>query len=347
MPRIQLLKEPGYIYDLNFIFCLKFNKELYISSFKDDVKEVISKHYRGVSALFNDIPDDLYVFFHAIETGYAFFPSCYFNPYKNYFPTTYNFNFLQKELSDHNKLIHNLIKFYFPEINDETVEECASSLNQVFSLIKDSKYSDGEKNKLYEFFIDPTRYIQLLQYELMRKEFLLSHYYQENYQKIIDIYNKITYESLRDQLGFFQEIHSEKTEESMYVSFCLLNKFCIAVWFLEDAFLSLLGGDYTTVLEATKGIDHEPDLYEFGTTIGEESRVKILNFLTERDEVTCKDLEKEFSFSGSTAYHHITIMAKTGLVKTRGVGKTIFYSLNKRYVTNMIHVLNKLLSKKG
>ena len=55
----------------------------------------------------------------------------------------------------------------------------------------------------------------------------------------------------------------------------------------------------------------------------------------ERKEVTCKDLEKTFNFSGSTAYHHITILTKIGAVKIRNEGKTIFYSLNRKYFDMM------------
>ena len=97
----------------------------------------------------------------------------------------------------------------------------------------------------------------------------------------------------------------------------------------------------------SKDQSEEPDLCSLGTALCEESRIKILNFLLEREEVTCKDLEKEFSFSGSTAYHHINIMAKSGLVKTRNEGKTILYSINAKYIRNIIGVFNNFLKKKG
>ena len=296
---------------------------------------------------FDDIPDDLYVFFHANETGRAFLPTFYFDPYKNQFATTYNFKYLQKELSDQDRLIRNLIKFYFYDFDDDEVERCASSLNHVFSAVKNSEYSEEEKNKLYEFFIDPSRYIQLLQYELMQKEFMLSEYYKDSYQKIIDLYNQTTFESLCLQLSDFEDLIIDNNTEILYVSYCLLNKFCISVCFLENSFLPLLGCEYMSILGYAKDRDRDPELFSFGTALCEESRVKILNFLIEREEVTCKDLEKEFSFSGSTAYHHITIMTKAGLVKTRNEGKTILYSLNRQYVTDIINVLNKILNKRG
>lgn len=349
MNKIQLLKEPGYIYDLYFIFYLKFNTQLYIDSFpSSSKKEENAERVKEILNRFNDIPEDLYVFFHAIKTGRTCLPSRYFVSYKNLFPTTYNFKFLQKELSDHGKLIRNVIRFYFHELDDETVEQCASSLNKIFPYIKSSDYSDEEKARLYEFFLEPEPYIQTLQYELMSKEFMLSEYYRDNYQKILDIYNQTTYELLCEQMeGIEIEYDTFNTSDQvMYTSYCLLNRFCISFYFLDSGCLSLLGYDYINHLDLVKEGCKEIDLCSLGTALCEESRVKILNFLLERGEATCKDLEKEFSFSGSTAYHHITIMTKAGLIKIRNRGKTILYSLNEKYINSIINTFTKFLNKK-
>ena len=349
MNKIQLLKEPGYIYDLNFIFCLKFNTQLYIDTLpNDNKKEENVKYFKEILNRFDDIPNDLYIFFHALNSGRAFLPSCYFDSKKSKFTTTYNFKYLQTELSDQNKLIRKLIKFYFYEFDDSTVERCATSLNEICYYIKNSDYSDEEKTKLYEFFLDPTTYVQTLQYELIAKDFMLSEYYKDNYQKIIEIYNKTTYELLCDQMKGLQDLSFLKeSEQILYTSFCLLNKFCINFYLLDNGCISLFGYDYINMLSFVKDQSKEPDLCSLGTALCEESRIKILKFLLEREEVTCKDLEKEFSFSGSTAYHHINIMTKSGLIKTRNEGKTILYSLNEKYISNIISVFNKFLKKKG
>lgn len=349
MNKIQLLKEPGYIYDLNFIFCLKFNEKLYIEDLpKEYKKELALEHFNDISTRFQEIPDDLYVFFHANDAGRAFLPTFYFNPYSQLFATTYNFKFLLNELSDNDRLIRNLIKFYFHDLNNEEIERCANSLQTIFSHIKNSDHTEGTKNKLYEFFIAPTRYIQLLQYELIQKEVLLSEYYKDNYQKIIELYNQTTVESLQDALKDCRNIDIKDDTIITYIpiSYCLLNNLCISVWFLKDAFLPLLGCDYTSLLKHTKS-NSNPNLYGLGMALCEKSRVQILDFLVERQEITRKDLEKAFNFSGSTAYHHLIIMTRAGLVKTRNEGKTVLYSLNKKYVANIINTFNTLLKKKG
>lgn len=80
------------------------------------------------------------------------------------------------------------------------------------------------------------------------------------------------------------------------------------------------------------------------SALSETSRVQILELLSVRDEVTCKDLEKVFNFSGSTAYHHITLLTRVGAVKIRNVGKTIYYSLNRKYFDTMRNALEKFSS---
>ena len=82
-----------------------------------------------------------------------------------------------------------------------------------------------------------------------------------------------------------------------------------------------------------------PNLEDMCNTLSETSRMQILKLLLQRKELTCKDLEKIFNFSGSTAYHHITLLSKSGAVKIRTEGKTIYYSLNRIYFDMMIEQL--------
>jgi len=348
MPDMKLLKEPGYIYDLMYIFCHKFNSKIYIENIPDNEnKESYVKKLNNTLASFGEVPDDLYVFFHALESKSAFLPTYYFYPYQNNFLDTYDFKFLQKELLNKDKLIRNLIKFYFYEFDEETVDQCEASLGFLFSCIKKSGYTEEEKNRLYEFFMDPEPYIQQLQYELMAKEVKLSEYYKDNYQKIIDIYNQTTFEELNQQLKNFEDINISNKDNLSGITYCLLNKYCMYFCNLKDGILPILGYDYNIFIRCYKEGNQEINLMDFGTALGDESRVKIFKFILEKGEIICKDLEKEFSFSGSTAYHHITIMTKSGIVKTRSEGKTILYSINKKYIAEVIGMLNKILNKKG
>ena len=106
----------------------------------------------------------------------------------------------------------------------------------------------------------------------------------------------------------------------------------------------MLGHDYLEILdEAIKNNPNHP-LQDLCYALGEESRVQILDLLLTRSEVTCKDLERIFNFSGSTAYHHLTLLVRVGAVKIRNEGKTIYYSLNRKYFDMMSTMMKKYTS---
>ena len=347
MTKIKLLKEPGFIYDLIFLFYLKFNTKQCIKKLENseqDSEDV--RFFNDILEQFSEIPEDLYVFFHALDNDRCFIASCYFNQYQDRFTSTYDFKFLQNELSDKERLIRNLVKFYFHDITDEELESCMKSNIRLFSHIKQSDYSVEEKSRLYEFIINPEPYIQTIQFELMSKNFLLSQYYEKNYQKILEIFNQTTFDTLTEQVKDVRDLSFLKqSNQCLYVSYCLANRYCLNLFFTQEGALYLLGYKYLSTLKIIKDQKKDVELQGLGSALCEESRVKILELLLEREEVTCKDLEKLFSFSGSTAYHHMTMMVKNGLVKTRNEGKTIFYSINNAYFSAVIGVLSKFANR--
>ena len=190
MPQIQLLKEPGYVYDLNFIFYLKFNLKRVLDKLPDEVERAEAvKFYEDILARFADVPDNLYVFYHAGDNDRCFMTMHYIAVYSEKFTSDFNVKFLLHELNDQARLIRNLLRFYLYDLSEEEIETCIQSQVHLFSRIKDSGYSDTVKSRLYEFFVDPGPYIQSLQYELMHKDVLLDEYYKENYQKILNLLN--------------------------------------------------------------------------------------------------------------------------------------------------------------
>ena len=346
MTRLKLLRDPGFIYDLNFIFCLKFNKKEYISQLPSDkTKTGKIKNFDEVEKHFGDISDELYVFYHSIENGRTFVPKYYFEPYQDRFATDYNFDFMMKELSDREKLIRNLIKFYFYNLSEEEIEKCAASLKEISSRIKSSEYSDEEKRRLYEFFIDPTPCINRLYYELIEKEIKLENYYKEHYQKVIDLYNNTTFENLCKQFKDIRGLYFLKeNNEEAYISYCLLNISLVCLSYIDTGALTLLGIKYIEEIASIVEDQLNDGLCNFGISIGDESREKIFKFIFDRSEITAKDLEREFNFSGSTSYHHITLMTRIGLLKTRNEGKTVLYSVNKSYLKKITNYFIKILN---
>ena len=333
MPNIKVLKDPGFLYDLNYLFYAKFNTQLCVDSLADETKkEAYNKYLKETLKYFGDISNDLYVFYHAIKNGRCFITTYYINPYKDHFSTDFNFKFFKNLLSDTDGMLRNLIRFYLYDLSEEALEECLSSTEKLFSYIKASKYTSEEKSKLYEFFINPSPYFQTLQYELIEKEFLLSAYYKENYEIILEAHNETTFEVLCENVKDLDNLTFLKDDNQvLYTSFCLLNKYFMKLSFVSEGAIYLLGYDYVSIISALVKTEKKQPLEVICSALSETSRVQILDLLLERKEVTCKDLEKHFNFSGSTAYHHISLLTKAGAVKVRNEGKTIYYSIDRKY----------------
>ncbi|MBQ9121121.1 MAG: helix-turn-helix transcriptional regulator, partial [Clostridia bacterium] len=205
-----------------------------------------------------------------------------------------------------------------------------------------SRYQGNDKSMLYEFFLDPTPYIETLRYTLMEKELLLSCFHKENYDKILEAHNNTTYEILCEPIKETISLKLFNDIKTFYTSYCLLNKCCMKFSFILDGVLYFLGCDYATILEELKNRDlEEPSLEALCFALGEESRMRIAEVLLAKGEATCKDVEMEFQFSGSTAYHHLSILVRAGVVKIRTAGKTIYYSINKEHFKVMGKALKK------
>ena len=99
MPNIKVLKDPGFLSDLNYLFFAKFNTQLCVDSFDgESKKEAYKKYLIDTLQHFGDIPDDLYVFYHAKKNGRCFMTTFYIKPYREHFSTDFNFKFFNTKL---------------------------------------------------------------------------------------------------------------------------------------------------------------------------------------------------------------------------------------------------------
>ena len=217
----------------------------------------------------------------------------------------------------------------------------------MLDFIKASAYSDTVKTHLYEFFFDPIPYIQKLQFELMTQSVKLTAYYEKHHRIILDTFADLSYEKFTEQLdGFWDVTCLDAVDQTIYLSCCLINKILIKINNLENGAIAFLGYDYVSSIKQLKSSNTRPSANSLGIVLQEESRVKMLDLLLERGEMTCKDMEKAFNFSGSTAYHHLTIMLRHGAIKGRNQGKTVLYSINKSFFDNARIVISQYSSKK-
>ncbi len=349
MSRVKLMKNPGYMEDLCFIFFLYFNKEYCKKNFssntinaEDKSEEEKANYFDEILKQFEPISEELFVFFHALTNGRCFFTSRYFDKYAERFVVDYDINLIHEAILDQESLLKNIIEYYFYYLTEEEISRCIESKKDVYEVIKNSDYTDSEKLRLYELFINPSFYIQKLQYELTVKDMILSEYYEKNYSRILDAYNSLNIEDVITQLTPYSTINlDEKENKNLYVTFCLLNTEHINIVNLEKSYVFILGDAYVGGIQAVKKTKKVIKLYEFGSAISELNRVNILDFMLEKGEVSCKDLEQRFNFTGSTAYHHLMMLMRFGVIKSRSEGKTVLYSIDSKYFDTVIKLLYK------
>lgn len=326
MKSIRFLKEPGYTYDLFFLFCLYFNKQYFLE------EQNLESYYRILDEYF-PISDELLLFFYMPDNNLSFMSQYYFSPFKEEFVEgRYNLSMVQASLTDYNQVIENLIKFYFKKMPEESLDHGKWSLQTMNKLIKESTYSGDIKSALYSFFIEPVPIIQRLSYELMAKEFLLSQQYQKSYQDIVGFENTFDFDKLVLGLktGGNQSI-DVNCFENVYISVCINAREFIKIYYYDKVVIILLGFDYKEYIEKMILQDRMPELDVFGNAISEKNRIDILDLMIYKGKITIKDIEKELGFTGTNAYYHLSLMLKADMVKTQNRGRTVLYSINKEY----------------
>lgn len=344
MGKVKFLREPGYIYDLFFLFTLKFNKEYCLTNFINYDKSSDDTDY--FNKLLNDFPpisDELLLFFYLTDDKKSFMTKFYFEPYKEQFVSeTYNIMKIQDALSNYEQVVENIIRFYFRDIDEDTLEKCKTSMSAVNKLIKESDYNGDIKSALYSFFIEPAPIIRRLSYELMEKDFVLTQRYENYSRRISDLRENFDFGALCDGLENCQPQKGDLTcFENIYISFCVLNKNCIKSLCCADTACAILGFDYIEQIDYLLIQNKLPELDAFGNAISETNRINVLNLILERGEITIKDLEQEFGFTGTNAYYHLSLMIKAGMLKTRNRGRTVLYSINKNYFQVLCDILGK------
>ena len=76
--------------------------------------------------------------------------------------------------------------------------------------------------------------------------------------------------------------------------------------------------------------------------VADEHRLEILNMLKSGELCACK-FHEPLGLSQNLASHHLTTLRVSGLVKTRKVGRNVFYSLNQKNIITMQNALGIIL----
>lgn len=342
MKKIKFIKEPGYTYDLFSLFILYFNKDTWLSYVVNQDKQASDMEY--FDRLLDEylpISDDLRIFFYMTENNKSFMTERYYEPFKEDFISgKYNLSSVVADLAGYDKVIDNIIRFYFRDVNNAEVAEYRTSLPALSKLIQEADYEDDIKSALYAFFIEPIPLIQKLIRELIAKEVVMSQQYDKKYRILLGVQEAFDCDKFIEGLNKTgnYSIVSYGLDE-LYISPCLHHKNLIYYNCSDNAMLAVVGVDYDEMLESLTGKEESLGLDLFGTAISEKNRVEILDLMRKKGEVSIKDVEEELGFTGTNAYYHVSLMLRIGMLKTRNKGRTVLYRLDKEYFEELSGVI--------
>ena len=342
LKNIRFLKDPGYTYDLFYIFIHYFNREYVLANFSNFNKYTEEVRFsEKMLEEFTDIPEELRLFFHIDDNPLTVITEFYYKTHRDDFlKGTYCLATIQNELMNYDQVVMNVLRHYFRNEPAETLQKCKESLPAANALIKNSSLDTRVKSALYSFLIDPIPVIQRLSHELMAKEFLLSKQYEKNSALMRSLQENFDFLDFAEKLRIDPQSSTDiDIYDEVVVTFCYNHKNHLCTYFFKDTVLVVMGRDYIDTLQYLIDKKYTPKLNEFGTAVSEENRAAILQFLHEKGEASIKEVEQALHLAGTNAYYHLNLMIRAELIKTRNSGRKIMYSINHQYFKALLEVL--------
>lgn len=332
LERLKLKNARGYVYDLYFLFMLHYNRE---QGFADAVnyKKSVSdtEFYSKILARCNVFPQSLIPFFWH-NSSRCFMLTCCFTP--DLIAERDTVDTLCEGLSAEDFLFRKMIEYYFPRADISTLTK--DSVAEIAALIRNSEYDDRIKSGLYSFFLDVSATVELLCSQLREKAQTLDRIRCDYGFNADDLMEEFDVDEFLLRYERVKEV--SLIPEKLDVSFCCAAKNTVELLTDGDDIMLMLGTDWLYAIEAM-ALKKRPELDSFGNVISEKNRIEILELMLRNGTATIKDIEQELGLTGTNAYYHLNLMIRTGMVWTRTVGRTVFYSVDKDYFTAVIGML--------
>ena len=344
MRELKIVREPGFIYDLIYVFSLRFNKEYCLSKHINYQKAgEDTEYFTKIYNEYKDIPSELFPFFYFKDEGSCLITQKYFSPHLDEFEARYNFTKLYNELFDIDKLKINVVNYYFPDFSLELCND-VSFIYSINNSIRNSNYNDSLKSALYSFFIDPDSIVKILLDELLTVQSSLRQKYESFGDKLFEFQSNFDLNSLVDSLKNSKSYSLDvELFNKILLCPCVISKNSLKGLCADDLIILFFGFDYKEQLSYILSQEYIPDLDTFGNAIAEKNRVDILDLMMNSGEITIKDLEQILNLTGTNAYYHLNLMIKANIVKARNKGRTVYYSINKEYFTSVLKFLNRYI----
>ena len=76
-------------------------------------------------------------------------------------------------------------------------------------------------------------------------------------------------------------------------------------------------------------IENHDQYIRFFKALANQERIQILLLLKKNKEMFAQDIERHFYLEQSTTSHHLNLLKRAGITKSRKEGRKIFYSIDE------------------
>lgn len=82
---------------------------------------------------------------------------------------------------------------------------------------------------------------------------------------------------------------------------------------------------------------------QFFKALANEERLAILKLLKKNGDMCAQDIEKCFYLEQSTTSHHLNMLKRAGLSKSRKEGRKVFYSIDSESLRFILAAFNEIM----
>ncbi len=211
----------------------------------------------------------------------------------------------------------------------------------IFEEIDTADISSTLKAILYDYYLFPDKFLNLIKNELNKVFLTLEKYHTDNLESIVVCQEAFNYELLDSaNIPFAKKKKWDKGLATCYVSFSLVSKYIIDRNKVDDSGWIVLGYDYAKAFEEPN--ETKLDIAAFGNAFGDKIRVRIIELIVQNGEMTLADLSKEIGVVNTIAIYHLDILKKENLLLHRYQGRKVLYCLNTSQINKGLNAIREL-----
>lgn len=332
MSKIKYVKEPGFVYDLLFVYIFHFNKKEAFEYFVTDTRrKEDTAFFEEMIRSFPEPPQELLPLFHISKSKVTLITTRFFFKNISHYWNENGIDFICEKLMEKDKLKSELVSFYFEDIlSSDGVMQCG--LFELMTNVDNLQLSDSMKKALMIALANPEVIAQKTAEFFKSVEPIMQAYYDRHEQRIQEIYEYYTPEKIANLYSKAWEAKYEWGNVGRFFSVGLFACNCFRYDFMENGMGYIVGqfAENSAMDSFQKGA--QMNLAFVAKAFADEMRVTIWKLLVQQRELTTTEIAQELKLPLSSCFYHLDIMQKARVLSSRSEGKTVLYKVNLEFV---------------